>query len=385
MSEPGNQQTSPARVALVHDWLIDGGGAERHFAAIARLWPEAPIYTSAYRPQTSLAYFRRREIRVGWPGRLWFFGRRHRLSALWRWLYWLRLDLSAYDLIISSSGSEAKAVRSRQDQIHINVCYSPTHYYWSHYRQYRDQPGLGRFDWLGRLLLPILVGPLRRLDYWAAQRPDLMVANSTITATRIRRYYGRSSSVVFPPVVGPAKQLSGQRRGYVIISRLVPYKNIDLAVRACRLTQRQLTVIGDGPDRDRLQGLAGPTINFVGNVTEATKWCYLAGARGFIFAGIDDFGMVMVEALAAGTPVIALAAGGALDIVGADQTGIFFKEATTDSLAAALDRFEGRRFHAERCRRRADMFSVAAFQKRFTEIVAKAEADFSNDKQTPQT
>lgn len=387
-SKPLNQ----LKVALVHDWLINGGGAERQLAAVAELFPDSPIYTSAWRPADSLPVFRGRDIRVGWPGRLPLLGRYHRLGVFFRYLYWSRLKLDGYDLVISSSGSEAKGVRTGPDQLHINICYSPPHYYWSHYRQYLRSPGLGPANWPARLVLWLFIRPLRALDRRAAARPDRMVAISNIVAERIKRYYGRDSTIIFPPVeLPPAGRRTSQRRGYVALGRHVAYKNLDLAVLACQQTFRNLTVIGRGPDSRRLKRLArtrtglitrrtrrrvGQTINFAGQVSEVDKRRRLAQARACLFPGVDDFGMVAVEALAAGTPVIALEAGGAVDIVRPD-CGLFFRRPTVESLIGALDRFEKIEFDPAACRRRARSFSTSVFKTRFQRYLTKSWQEFN--------
>lgn len=379
---------SRLKVALVHDWLINGGGAERQLATIAELFPDSPIYTSAWRPEESLPVFKRRDIRVGWPGRLPLLGRYHRLGVFFRYLYWSRLKLDGYDLVISSSGSEAKGIRTGPDQLHINICYSPPHYYWSHYRQYLRSPGLGLASWPARLVLLLLIRPLRALDRRAAARPDRMVAISNIVAERIKRYYGRDSTVIFPPVElpPPGRPKAGPRRGYVALGRHVAYKNLDLAVLACQQTFRNLTVIGQGPDSRRLKRLArartglirrpGQTINFTGQISEADKRRRLAAARACLFPGIDDFGMVVVEALAAGTPVIALEAGGAVDIVRPD-CGLFFRRPTVESLIGALDRFEKIEFDPPAARRRARSFSAAVFKTKFQRYLTKSWQEFN--------
>ena len=390
MSTP--ESLADLKVAIVHDWLINSGGAERQLAAVAELFPQSPIYTSVWRRSGSLAFFRDRDVRVGWPGRLPLIGRFHRLAVLARYLYWRRLRLDDYDLIISSSGSEAKCIKTRPDQLHVNICYTPPHYYWSHYRQHLRSPGLGLANWPARIVLFSFIKPLRALDRWAARQPDQMVAISNIVSDRIKRYYGRESTVIFPPVELPpvSKNKAIKRRGYIVLGRHVPYKNLDLAVLACQQTLRNLTVVGRGPDSRRLKRLAkaggglltwrlrrkvGQTINFAGHVSETEKQRLLVGARACIFPGVDDFGMVMVEALAAGTPVVALAEGGALDVIDS-SCGIFFRRPTVESLIGGLDRFEAAEFDPKDCRRRATKFSKRVFQTRFKRHIEKAWKEF---------
>ena len=366
------------KVAIVHDWLINGGGAERHIYGVCRLFPKAPIYTSVYYPESSLAGFKELDVRPTFINKTPFFRRHHQWAVGLRYLAWRRLNLSQYDLIISSSGSEAKAVRTSPGQLHVNICYSPTHYYWSHYEQYLSEPGFGWLDSLVRIGLRIGIKPLRKLDLWASRQPDLMVANSTSVAERIERYYQRQSEVIFPPVKYPKEShRSSPRSGYVIVGRHVEYKNFTLAIEACNKLKRQLVVIGEGPQTAKLKSIAGPTIKFTGLVSEEEKFRYLASARGFIFPNEDDFGIAPVEAMAMGTPVIALAAGGALDTVIDGSTGIFFKDPTSASLQKALKQFEEHSFSAEKCRTRAEKFSETVFKKTFKQYLDNAWREFN--------
>ena len=380
------------KVAIIHDWLINSGGAERQLAAVAELFPQSPIYTSVWNRQGSLAVLRHRDVRVGWPGRLPLIGRFHRLAVLPRYLYWRRLRLDDYDLIISSSGSEAKCIKTKPHQLHINICYTPPHYYWSHYRQHLRSPGLGLANWPARIVLFLFIKPLRALDRWAARQPDQMIAISNVVSERIKRYYGRESAVIFPPVELPptSKRKTDKRRGYVVLGRHVPYKNLDLAVLACQQTLRSLNIVGQGPDSRRLKRLAkaneglltrrlrhkiGQTIHFAGHISEAEKQQLLAQARACIFPGVDDFGMVMVEALAVGTPVVALAEGGALDVIDSG-CGVFFRRPTVESLIGGLERFESAELDPKDCRRQAAKFSKKVFQTKFKRYIEKAWKEF---------
>ena len=366
------------RVAIVHDWLVNGGGAERHILEVCKLFPKAPLYTSVYFPERTLPDFKKVDIRQSFIAKLPFLSKRHQWAAGLRYLAWRRLDLSEYDVIISSSGSEAKAVKTNHDQLHINICYSPTHYYWSHYHQYLIEPGFGWLNPFVRLVLRVLIKPLRRLDLWAAQQPDLMVANSRAVAARIRQYYNRSSEVIFPPVKVSKQKLPQTRRsGYVIVGRHVEYKNFTLAIGACNQLKRRLLVIGDGPQTNHLKAMAGPTIEFTGLVSEADKFKYLASAKGFIFPNEDDFGIAPVEAMAVGTPVIALAAGGALDTVIDGRTGLLFDQATVTSLKQAIINFEKHEFSTQACQQQARKFNPLIFRQKFEHYVNKAWRGFN--------
>lgn len=368
----------PLKVAIVHDWLV-GGGAERVVEQLHELFPDAPIYTSYCSPawreklggKVVTGYLQR------WP----FFKLRKVVGILRIWWFG-RLDLSGFDVVISSTGNgEAKGVRVPKTATHICYCHSPVHYYWRHYEQYMKRPGFGVFDPLARLGLRLLVGPLRRLDYKAAQRPDLFIANSAHIQRDIKQYYDREAVVVHPPV-GLERfkgiNLQQKRSGFVTVGRLAPAKRTDIVVEACTRLGLPLTVIGDGPDYDRLRHLAGPTVTFLARANNSRASDeevarQLASARAFLFASFDDFGIVSIEALAAGTPVIAYKAGGAPDYITEGKTGLFFEAQTVDSLCGALETFQKTEgsFDHSLIRRYAQDFSSEVFKQRLRDLIQK--------------
>jgi glycosyltransferase involved in cell wall biosynthesis len=350
------------KVAIVHDWLI-GGGAERVVYELHQMFPDAPIYTSYATPE-----WRKRldnKVVTGW---LQHFGKLRKFLALGRIWWFSRLDFSGYDLVISSSGNgEAFGVRVPRGTTHICYCHSPTHYYWRHYDQYMKQPGFGKLDPLARFGLKLLVGPLRRWDLRASKRPDYFIANSTHIQADIKKYYGRNSEVIFPPIDVarfsadvPAKD----RDFFVAVGRQVPQKFNSVIIEACTQLNIPLKVIGRGPDHERLVRLAGPTIEFLTNASDAEVAENMGRAKGFIFAAHDDFGITPVEAMAAGTPVIAYKAGGALDYVIPGKTGAFFDEQTTKSLSQALENFQAQSFDPKIIRAHAEQFSPQIFQQK---------------------
>jgi glycosyltransferase involved in cell wall biosynthesis len=360
----------PLRVALVHDWLY-GGGAELVVEQLHKIYPDAPIYTS----YCSREWRERLDNKVI-TGYLqhWPFSALRKFIPFLRILWFTGLDFSKYDLVISSSGAEAKGIKVPKSTLHINYCHAPTHYYWSRYGQYMIHPGFGAFDWLARLGLKLLVGPLRKWDYRAAQRPDYIIANSTHIQSEIKKYYGRDSTVIFPPVYYERFQKqfvsSEARRGFVISGRQTPYKRFDLAVKACTALDLPLTVIGDGPDHTRLRRMAGKPVTFLGRVSDNVLEEEFAHARALIFPGLDDFGITPVEAMAAGTPVIAFKAGGALDYVVENKTGFFFDKPTVKSLAAALGKLDKAFLHQPLIKQEAARFSSDKFRERMIEYIA---------------
>lgn len=289
--------------------------------------------------------------------------------------YWFEsLDFSNYDLVISSSGAEAKGIRVPEGTIHINYCHAPTHYYWLRYDEYLKNPGWGVFNPLGRLGLKVLVGPMRKWDLKASKRPDYMIANSTYTRDEIKKYYNRDATVIHPPVE-IEKYLSSkdsQRFGFIITGRHVPYKRFDLAIQACNQLDLPLDVLGTGPETGKLKRTAGPTINFKGYVSDTEIVDLLHSAKAFIFPGLDDFGIAPVAAMAAGTPVIAYRDGGSLDYVHEGNTGIFFESQTVESLVKALEDFPRHDFKPDVIRKEAEKFSPEKFQRLMRDFIARA-------------
>lgn len=361
------------KVAITIDWVL-AGGAERVALELHNMFPDAPIYTSYCTPE-----WRQRldgKVVTGFLQK-WPFSKLRKFLPILRIWWFSRLDFAGYDMVISVSGAEAKGIKVPADTLHIAYINAPTHYYWSRYDEYLREPGFGRFDWLARLGLKILVKPLREWDYRTAQKPDRLIANSTNIQKQIKKYYGRDSEVIFPPVDTEKFKKAGQdsknRKGFVIAGRQTPYKRFDLAVQACSELGLPLTVIGKGPEYKRLQSMAGPSVHFTGFVKDdADVRKLVAKAEAFIFPGLDDFGIVPVEAMASGTPVIAYKAGGALDYVIPGKTGEFFDKQTVESLKAALKNFDGAKYSSRDISRATDQFSIKEFRKQFEKIIAQA-------------
>lgn len=369
MTVPADKKkTSDTKVAIVHDWLI-GGGAERVTHELHRMYPDAPIYTS----------YCSDEWRTRLDGKVitgflqkWPFSTLRKFLPVLRIWWFTHLDLSGYDLVISVSGNgEAFGVRTPKDATHVNYCHTPTHYYWRHYDEYVKKPGFGVFDPVARLGLKLLVGPLRHWDYKAAQRPDFFIANSTHIQADIKKYYDRDSVVIHPPV--DVERFSvpepKKRTGFVVAGRQVPQKRFDLAIQACNDLQLSLKVLGKGPEHARLVAMAGPTISFVEQVADDEMPQLVANAQGFIFPSLEDFGIIPVEAMAAGTPVIAYKAGGALDYVQEGTTGIFFDSQTVPSLCKTLQAFNPTSFTAAVVHQKANEFSPTVFAEKMEKFI----------------
>lgn len=364
------KQLSELRVAIVHDWLV-GGGAERVVFELHQLFPDAPIYTSYCTDE-----WRRRldnKVVTGWL-QYWPFAKLRKFIPFLRIWWFTHLKFDDYDLVISSSGNgEAKGVRVPEGTTHVCYCHSPTHFYWRHYGEYLNRPGFGFFDPLARLGLRILVGPLRGWDLKAAQRSNYFIANSTHIQADIKKYYGRDSVVIYPPINVErfSRVTSQERSGFVTMGRQVPYKHVDLIIAACNELALPLRVIGRGPDHHRLASMAGPTITFLTDVRDEDMPNQLAGAEAFLFAAFEDFGVAPVEAMATGTPVIAYKAGGALDYVINGKTGLFFDEQTITALMKVLANFKPKTFSAREIQAHAEVFSAEKFRSNIASFLSQ--------------
>ena len=375
-----DSQRSQPSVAIVCDWLLGTGGAERVVLELHRMYPNAPIYTSQYDRTPSIWYgdkwFSDADVRTTWLQRLPKSLKKF-LPALRSWTF-SHLDLSQYDLVISCGGAEAKGVKTGPNTLHVNYCHSPTHYYWRRYDEYLKNPGFGRLDWVARLGLRTLVGPLRRWDLRAAQRPQLMLANSTHTQSEIKKYYKRDSIVVHPPVdidrFKRRKDAPLLRHGFVTSGRQAPYKRHDLAVAACTELKVPLIVIGTGPEHKKLEKMAGRNVTFLTNVGDEAMAEHFQSALALIFpSDTEDFGVTGVEGLAAGTPVITYAQGGPRDYIIPGKTGEFFDKLTVKSLVDVLTNFKSERYKPEVLEAKATEFSPAVFQRNIRTVIADAQ------------
>lgn len=369
------------KIAIVADWLTNMGGAENVVLALAEAFPGAPIYTSVYTPSTMPA-FEKYDVRTTYLQRLPKPLRGlHKFFPMLRVSAFRQLDLSEFDVIISSSSAEAKQVKkTRVDQFHICYCHTPIRYYWSHYNDYKKDPGFGKLNWLVKLAMPLLVPGLKRADFEAAQHVDAFIANSAETKKRITRYYGQPSTIIHPPVdvsrFTPARERSDF---YVTIGRQIPYKHHDLAVQAATTLDLPLKVFGNGSEHNRLVELAGPTVQFysdrLGDASDTAVTEALNNARGFIFPAEEDFGIVSVEALAAGAPVIGYAAGGTTDIVQDGISGVLFDQQSVESVCQAIKKAQSIDFKPGELRRKAQRFDKGLFITKIRNVVVKQTVD----------
>lgn len=455
-SSPHSPSKVHPRIALACDWLTTPGGAEKVLLTLHELYPDAPIYTSQYRPH-KITWFQDATVHTGWLNL--FPATFRKILGPLRQLYFSHLDLSDYDVVISVTGAEAKAIKTkskhakrttsshysthsdksqendRRGAYHLCYCHVPTQYYWQLYDQYLENPGFGFLNPLVRLCFKLFVRPLRSADYRAAQRPDQFVAISHYAADQIREYYHRDAKIVHPPVdvkkfstdistkkhnfstkdsnistefstetenfstenhklstknddistenrdfstTFPQDQLSpAEIRQYFIIScRQVTWKRVDLAIQACLAAKQPLLVVGDGSEHARLVALAhgSPLIKFIPWIASDQLAFYLQHARAYLFPSLEPFGIAAVEALAAGCPVIAYAAGGSRDFVQPGENGLLFDHQTVDSLVSAIHRFDSQTFDRQAIRSSARCFSAEHFSTQIRKLVDSVSA-----------
>jgi glycosyltransferase involved in cell wall biosynthesis len=356
------------KTAIVHDYLNQAGGAERVVAHLHQMFPQAPIYTTIVNPESLWPALRDADIRHSWMQRLPFLEPHFKKYLPFYPLAIESLRLEEYDLVISSSSAFAKGAITRSDAIHVCYCHTPMRFVFD-YDRYVEREQYGK---LVRTMLPWLLRPVRRWDLRTASRPDVYIANSTIVAKRIEQYYGYSAEIIPPPVdlerYAPADEVDDY---FLVVSRLVPYKRVDLVVQAFNMLQRRLVVIGDGPDRSTLEDMAGPNVEFLGRIADSEIARYFARCRALILPGEEDFGITPLEANASGRPVIAYGAGGALDTVLEDHTGVLFREQTPASLAAAVRKCESTNWDAENLRGHAERYGPEVFQSRIRDLLQR--------------
>jgi glycosyltransferase involved in cell wall biosynthesis len=355
------------RVAIVHDYLNQPGGAEHVVDLFADMFPGAPIYTSVFDRERMPDSWRHRDIRTS------FMQRISPSLAVARALIPLyptafeSFDLSGYDLVLSSTTSFAKGVITPPATCHVCYCNTPTRFLW----MYHDYVAYERLRAPARALLPWFMTPLRTWDYVAAQRVDRYIAGSHNARRRIAKYYRRESEVVHAPIHVSEFCLADSHEDYfLVISRLQPYKRIDLAVEACNQLGARLKIAGVGPDMARLRRQAGPTVEFLGRVSDVERRELLARCRAFIFPGEEDYGLTPLEAMASGRPVVAFRAGGALETIREGVTGVFFDRPEARSLAGALELVDGQ-FDPATIRAHAERFDVPVFKQRMYETLAR--------------
>jgi glycosyltransferase involved in cell wall biosynthesis len=357
------------RVALVHDWLTGQRGGEKVLEVLAEIFPAAPIYALFHFPGSQVDGLEAREIRTSFIQRLPFLKKKYRLYLPLFPLAAELFDLADYDLIVSSSHCVAKGIIPGPDSLHLSYVHSPVRYAWNQYSAYFSPRDLSFFS---RLAVPGVIHRLRIWDVASSARVDQFIANSANVARRIKKYYRRDADVIHPPAdtdffTLPEAELS--RSYFLIVSALVPYKKIGLAVEVFNRTGEPLKIVGTGPEFRKLAKRAKPNVEFLGQVPAGRLRELYRGALALLMPGEEDFGISAVEAQACGAPVIAYGRGGVLESVIPGETGIFFSEPSPAGLSRALDNFRGMKFNSSVLRSNAMRFSRSLFKERLAAYI----------------
>ncbi len=358
------------RVAIVQSWLNQYGGAERVLEQLHEIFPDAPVYTSMFEPRVFPKAYQTWDIRTSFLQKVPFSRTKHQLMLPLYPLAFESFDLSGYDAVVSLSSGFSHGVHVPEARRHVCYCLTPPRFLWT-FDNYVKLEGVGRS---ARLALQPMVPLLRRWDYLASRRVGHYVAISEVVRERIRRFYGRESTIIYPSIDTRAFPPSDEIDDYfLVVSRLIPYKRIDLAIQACNRLKLPLKIVGGGRSLEQLQRIAGPTIEFVGRLNDAEVRRLYARCRAFLFPGEEDLGLTPIEAQAAGRPVIAYGQGGTRETILDGETGLFFAEQTVDSLVDALQRFDARAFDPVRIRSYVQgKFDVEVFRRQFKEFVLHA-------------
>lgn len=364
------------KVALVYDRINKFGGAEQVLLALHEIWPDAPIYTAVYDKQRA-SWARVFKVHTSFlqyiPG-----AKRH--HELFPWLTPLGFELfnfDMFDVVISITSAEAKTIITKPNTVHICYCLTPTRYLWSGYSSYKKEPGLGIFSWISKIALSLSHKTLKKWDLYAAQKPDYYIAISNLVSQRIVSFYNRNvDEVIYPPVrmseFSIANNINTDHAPFLVVSRLVSYKRIDIVIDACTILNVPLVVIGDGKDAQRLINRAGKNVRFIRNkLTTEELARYYQQCKAFLFAGEEDFGIVAAEAQASGKPVLCYKKSGIAEIIIPGKTGEVFEEQTVKCLVNALSRFHLELYDPVACRKQASQFDIVRFKQQISKFVDK--------------
>ena len=356
------------KVAIVYDRVNKIGGAERVLQSLFELFPKATLFTSIYNKQKT-PWAAKFKIRTSFLQKIPLLNLRHELIPYLMPLAFENFDFSEFNLVISVTSEAAKGIIVPSNVPHICICLTPTRYLWSGYNEYFKNIFL-------RILAKPFVSYLRKWDISASKRPDTMIAISKNVKKRIKKYYKRDSFVIYPPgdklFRKELRKVKLNSKDYfLVVSRLVGYKRIDLAVKACTKLKLPLIVIGEGDEWEKLDALSGKTVEFKGRVSDSELVAYYKNCKALIFPGVEDFGITMVEANFVGKPVIAYKAGGALEIVRKGTTGVFFERQTVTSLTDVLKKFKSSRYNSYNCKMNANRFSEKRFRKSIMRFLMK--------------
>lgn len=363
--------SSPMKIAIIADWLTNRGGAEIVIEQLHRLFPKAPIFTPLYCPEKMGDLAKTADIRPSYLNKIPFANKKHTWMLPWLPAAIESFDLREFDVVLSSSHSVAKGVITKPETFHMCYCHTPMRYAWDMYHQYlREAP----YPWPIPLFIPKLMHQIRLWDALTASRVDAFIANSSFTSQRITKYYRRDSKILAPPVLQKSFLDTKKRvsKGYFLaVGRLIPYKKFDLLIMAANEAKFSLKIVGKGPEYEKLKQMAGPTVEVLGFVSDEKLQQLYLESEAFLFPQMEDAGIVALEAMAAGVPVIAYKKGGALDTVVEGTTGLFFEEQTPQSLNNVLKTFSPKQFKAPIIQKHAQQFSEEVFRETFLQLLEK--------------
>jgi glycosyltransferase involved in cell wall biosynthesis len=363
------------KIAIITDWLTNYGGAESVISAFHDLFPDAPIYTTMYKPDKMRELGNLKNIHTSWLNKIPFVKHQWLLGQMPTAIE--MFDLDEYDIVLSSCHSVSKGVITKPETLHICYCHTPMRYAWE---SWDFETRLKKFPKLLHGIIRKQIKKIKEWDYCAAQRPDEYIANSSYIANQIKKYYSRDSYVIYPPV-HTEKFISAANPSndfYLAVGRLIPYKKFDLIVETFNKLEYPLKIVGIGPDYKKIKQLAKPNVEILGNVNDSELTELYANCKAFIFPQIEDAGIVPLEAMSAGRPVIALNHGGSMDSMKEGVTGVSFKEQTVQSLEDAVRRFEKMKFDSQKIRKHAEEFDVEKFKEKIKSYIEQKFIEFKS-------
>jgi len=365
-----------AKIALVHDYLVQYGGAERVLECFTELYPNAPIYTLVYNKELMHGVFADKKIRTSFIQKLPFAKKHHRIFPQFMPMAIEQFDFSNYDIVLSDSSSYAKGIITGPDTLHLCYIHTPMRYAWDDCQKYTSD-----FDFpsIIKKIVPFFMNYIRIWDRVSAERPDKIIANSNFVAKRIKKYYKRDSTVIHPPVDVDRFYMSNENDGsFLMVGRLVAYKRHDITIKAFNKLGFKLKIIGRGPEMKRLQKLAKSNIEFFGRVPDSELPKYYAKCKAFLFPQEEDFGIVAMEALASGKPIVAFRGGDVVEHVEEGKSGIFFESQTVSDIVEAVQKLDTLEYNPEYNREKAKKFDKRLFKARIKEYIDAQYMDFKS-------
>ena len=367
------------RIAFVHDYLIQYGGAERVLESLSEIWPHAPIYTLIYEPQKVHNRFSKKIVKTSYLQKIPLAKSYHRIFPPLMMLATEQFSLDYYDIVISDSSSFAKNIITNSKTLHISYCHTPMRYAWDDCQYYTQEFGFP--SWLKKIV-PFLMNYIRTWDFYSTNGVDYFIANSNFVKKRIKKYYQRQAEVINPPInienfhISPQEELKDY---FLMVGRMMKYKKMDLVIKAFNKLKLPLKIVGRGSELKNLKKIAGPTIEFLGRVSDKKLARIYSESQAFIFPQEEDFGIVAIEALASGRPIISYRVGDVENRVIENKNGVFFKNQTEEDIIDAVERFKKIKFDSNFIRQTALGYDQKLFKEKIKKFVENKYAEFSND------